>query len=143
MDTHLIHKVYDFFNQMIHPNDLKLVSNSKIRRCPVTGLDISMQPKNSKFLTTTGIIWYYKNEREIYYQFLAIRLTNKLKNKDIKTQIKGIAHSIRNAESNPRNNTRRAINKLLNEKDSLFNNLNLIDKNKLREAGINSQLLNN
>jgi hypothetical protein len=95
-----------------------------------------MQPKNSKFLSTSGIIWYYKNEREIYYQFLATRLTEKLKNKDLKYQFKGIAHSIRNADSNPRNNTRKAIQKLLNDKDSLFNNLQLIDKTKLQEAGM-------
>jgi hypothetical protein len=30
----------------------------------------------------------------------------------------------------------RAIQKLLDEKDSLFNNLQLIDKSKLKEAGL-------
>ena len=137
MENNLIYKVYDFFNHIIHPSDIKL-STAPIKRCPVTGLDISMQPKNSKFLSTSGIIWYYKNEREIYYQFLAIRLTENLKNKYLKYQFKGIAHSIRNSESNPRNNTRRAIQKLLDEKDSLFNNLQLIEKTKLQKAGISS-----
>jgi len=136
MEKNLVYKVYDFFNQIIHPNDIKPTSLKTIKRCPVTGLDISMQPKNSKFISMSGIKWYYKNEIEIYYQFLAIRLTENLKHKDLKSQFKGIAHSIRNCESNPRNNTRRAIKKLLNEKDSLFNNLQLIDKNKLQEAGL-------
>lgn len=137
MENSLIYKVYDFLNHMIHPNELKPISENKIRRCPVTGLDISMQPKNSKFITSTGIGWYYRYEREIYYQFLAIRLTENYKKKNLNSQFKQIAHSIRNAESNPRNNTRRAIKKLLNDKSSLFNNIQLIDKKKLNEAGIN------
>lgn len=121
---------------MIHPQELKPLSENNIRRCPVTGLDISMQPKHTKFLSVTGIKWYYRYERELYYQFLSVRLSPGSLNKDMKTQFKQIAHSIRNAESNPRNNTRRAIQNLLNDKNSLFNNLQLIDKNKLQEAGI-------
>jgi hypothetical protein len=139
MESTLIYKVYDFFNHIIHPNDIKPASLNTIKRCPVTGLDISMQAKNSKFISMSGIKWYYKNEIEIYYQILATRLTDNLKNKDLKQQFKGIAHSIRNCESNPRNNTRRAIKKLLNEEDSLFDNLQLIDKTKLQEAGLKSR----
>ncbi|MCK5169918.1 MAG: hypothetical protein KAQ75_08565, partial [Bacteroidales bacterium] len=108
MENKLIYKVYDFFNNIIHPHDFKLSSTPIVKRCLVTGLDISMQPKNSKFLSTSGIMWYYKNEREIYHQFLAVRLTENLKNKDLRYQFKGIAHSIRNCDSNPRNNTKRA-----------------------------------
>lgn len=136
METNLLNRVFDFFNYMIHPSELKLSSVPTVKRCPVTGLDISMQPKHTKFLGTSGIIWYYKNEREIYYQYLSVRLNPGSLNKDLKTQFKLIAHSIRNAESNPRNNARRAIRKLLNDKNSLFNNLQLIDKKKLQEAGI-------
>lgn len=136
MESNLIYKVYDFFNQFIHSNDIKESNVSAIKRCPVTGLDISMQSKHTKFITTTGIKWYYKNEREIYYQFLATRLTGDFKKKDLKTQFKIIAHSIRNAESNPRNNTKRKINQLIEDKESLFNNYLLIDKQKLKEAGM-------
>lgn len=136
MENSLLYKVYDFFNHFIHPPNLKLSSTFTIKRCPVTGLDISMQPKNSKFITVSGIKWYYRYEREIYYQFLATRLSENLKNKKIELQFKGIAHNIRNAESNPRNNAKKAINKLLNDKSSLFNNLQLIDKSKLQEAGL-------
>jgi hypothetical protein len=50
-------------------------------------------------------------------------------------QCREIAHSIRNSISNPRNNTKKAIKKLLNEKDCLFSNRNLIDKNKMIQAG--------
>ncbi|HAF28097.1 MAG TPA: hypothetical protein DCG75_03520 [Bacteroidales bacterium] len=138
MENSLIYKVYDFINQIIHPKDLKPLLTNPIKRCPVTGLDISMQAKNSKFITVSGIKWYYRYEREIYYQFLAIRLNESSVKKDIETQFRLIAHSIRNAESNPRNNTRRAIQKLLAEKNSLFNNLQLIEKTKLQEAGFYS-----
>ena len=138
MENKLIYKVYDFFNNIMHPNDVTISAIHAIKRCPVTGLDISMQPKHTKFISTSGIKWYHKNEREIYYQILATRLTENLKNRDFNSQFKGIAHSIRNAESNPRNNTKRAIQKLLDEKDSLFNNIQLIDKTKLREAGMSS-----
>ena len=130
--------MYDFFNHMIYPHELKPSSENTIKRCPVTGLDISMQPKHTKFLSASGIKWYYRHEIEIYYQYLSVRLTPGSLNKDLKTQFKLIAHNIRNAESNPRNNTRRAIKKLLNDKSSLFNNMQLIDKNKLQEAGIKS-----
>lgn len=136
MEQKLINRVYDFFNHMIHPSEISPVQKQKIKRCPVTGLDISMQPKYTKFLSVSGIKWYYRYECEIYYQFLSVRLSPESLNKDMKTQFKQIAHSIRNAESNPRNNMRRAINKLLNDKSSLFNNLQLIDKNKLQEAGL-------
>jgi hypothetical protein len=136
MENNLINKVYDFFNHIIHPNELKPDQEQLIKRCPVTGLDISMQPKNSKFITISGIMWYYKHEIEIYYQFLAIRLNKNYQKKDLKSQFRMIAHSIRNEDSNPRNNTRRAVKKLLNDKNSLFNNQALIDKNKLLEAGL-------
>jgi hypothetical protein len=146
MENKLIYKVYDFINNIIHPYDIKLSSDSSEvisseKICPVTGLDISMQPRNSKFLSSSGVKWYYENDREVFDKIVATRLTESLKSKDISKQFKGIAHSIRNAESNPRNNIKRSIQKLLNEKDSLFNNLQLIDKTKLREAGINSTIL--
>ena len=141
MENNLIYKVYDFFNHIIHPNDIRLfpasseiTSSEKI--CPVTGLDISMQPKNSKFLSSVGIRWYYDYDRRTFDVVLAPKLTEVIKSKDIRRQFRKIAHSIRNADSNPRNNTKRAIQKLLNEKDSLFNNMQLIDKTKFKEAGM-------
>ena len=145
MENSLIYKVYDFFNQIIHPNDIRLSSSSSEiisseKICPVTGLDISMQPKNSKFLSSVGVEWYYDYDRRTFDAVLAPRLTEDIKSKDISRQFRKIAHSIRNADSNPRNNTKRAIQKLLNEKDSLFNNMQLIDKTKFKEAGMSSTL---
>ncbi|MCD4834632.1 MAG: hypothetical protein K8R31_12600 [Bacteroidales bacterium] len=138
MENNLIYKVYDFFNQIIHPNDIRLSSASSEKICPVTGLDISMQPRNSKFLSSSGVKWYYENDIKTFDKILAPRLTESFKSKDINIQFREVAHSIRNADSNPRNNTRRAIQKLLDEKDSLFNNMQLIEKTKLQEAGMSS-----
>ena len=145
MENKLIYKVYDFFNHIIHSHDIKLSSASSEvmseKICPVTGLDISMQPRNSKFLSSSGVKWYYENDRKIFDKALAPKLTESFKSKDINMQFREIAHSIRNVDSNPRNNTKRAIQKLLNEKDSLFNNMQLIDKTKLQEAGMSSTIL--
>lgn len=141
MENNLIYKVYDFFNNMIQSHDIKLFSSSSDvvnseKICPITKLDISMQSKNSKFLSTSGVKWYFENNRKVYDVRLAPILTESSKNKDISVQFSEIAHSIRNSDSNPRNNTKRAIRKLLNEHNSLFNNLQLIDKQKLQEAGM-------
>ena len=141
MEGHLIDKVYDFFQHIIHFSDLKEYTHhsknvDQKRICPVTGLDISMQPKNSKFLSPLGVKWYYENNKKLYDKILASRLTENIKDKELKVQFREIAHGIRNSVSNPKNNARRAIQKLLSEKDILFNNFQLIDKHKLQEAGI-------
>jgi hypothetical protein len=141
MDHNLLNKVYDFVQHIIHLNETGALSprnqnSSSVKKCPVTRLDISMQLKNSKFLSYTGVQWYYEHDRKTYEKILLPRLTENYLNKDIEIQFREIAHSIRNTDSNPRNNTRRAIRKLLDEEGSLFDNLQLIDKSKLKEAGI-------
>jgi len=144
MEMNALNKIYEFLNDFIHPNELKIrISDTNTERnrkskkeCPVTGLDISMQPRNSKFLSYTGVKWYYHHDYKTYSKVLAPRLSSIWKNRDINDQCKEIAHSIRNSDSNPRNNTRRAIRKVLSDNNSLFNNLDLIDKTKLKEAGL-------
>lgn len=141
MEQNLFNRVYDFVQYIMHLNDtgyssLRTSNTSLIKKCPVTRLDISMQPKNSKFLSYKGVQWYYEHDRETYEKLLLPRLTENYRDMDIKIQFREIAHSIRNTDSNPRNNTRRAIHKLLSEEGSLFDNLQLIDKSKLKEAGI-------
>ena len=136
MEQNIINRVYDFLNHMVHPSDELTDKIPKIKRCPITGLDISMQLQNTKFLSASGVEWYYMHEREIFIQFLAVRMSESLRKKNLKLQFKGIAHSIRNSESNLRNNTKRSIHKLLRDKNSLFDNMSLIDKNKLLDAGI-------
>lgn len=140
MEENFLHKVYDFVNQIIHLDDLKLFSEdsketSPVKRCPVTGLDISMQPKNSKFLSYTGVKWYYEHDFSTYKKVLAPKLHDHTPGKEIDLQFREIAHTIRNSDSNPRNNTKRAIRRILDDQSSLFNNMELIDKKKLKDAG--------
>ena len=108
----------------------------KIKTCPVTGLDISMQPKNSKFLSYTGVKWYYNNDFQTYKNILEPVLRKSWKYKPLKDQFKEIAHIVRNRDSNPRNNIKRVLNRILSDNNTLFNNRNLIDKKKLKKAGI-------
>jgi hypothetical protein len=135
MESHLLNKIYTFFEVIIHPGK-RPVKERKIKRCPVTGLNISMQPKNSKFLSFSGVKWYYENKNEVYRNILEPRLTGTWKDKPINRQFSEIAHAIRNSDSNPRNNTKRAVNRILNEQNTLFSNINLIDVKKLRKAGL-------
>jgi hypothetical protein len=135
MESHLLNKIYTFIEVIIHPGK-RTVKAHKIKRCPVTGLDISMQPKNSKFLSFSGVKWYYENKHDVYKNFLEPRLTGTWKDKPINRQFSEIAHAIRNSDSNPRNNTKRAVNRILNEQNTLFSNINLIDVKKLRKAGL-------
>jgi len=141
MEENFLHKVYELFNQVIHLNDIKILSQSEkkqsaIKSCPVTGLDISMQPKNSKFLSYTGVKWYFEHDYKTYKKVLMSRAQKNHTDKDNEYQFREIAHNIRNSDSNPRNNTKRAINKIINDDHCLFNNFELIDKNKLKEAGM-------
>ncbi|HJX72500.1 MAG TPA: hypothetical protein VJ346_11120, partial [Bacteroidales bacterium] len=119
MERHLLNKIYTFIEVLIHPGKRSSKSR-KIKRCPVTGLDISMQPKNSKFLSFSGVKWYYENNPEVYKKILEPRLTGTWKDKPISRQFSEIAHAIRNSDSNPRNNTKRAVNRILNEQNTLF-----------------------
>jgi len=134
MEHHLLQKVYTFFEVLIHP-EKRSVKRRKIKRCPVTGLDISMQPKNSKFLSYSGVKWYYEKRNEIYRNLLEPKLTGTWKDEPLNRQFAEIAHAIRNCDSNPRNNTKRAVTRILHDKNTLFSNISLIDKKKLREAG--------
>lgn len=140
MENTLIHKVYYLINEFIHPNGTSDISPSELsidhaKVCPVTGLDISMQPKNSKFISPLGVQWYHTHRRELFRQKLLPYLHHRDKNNPQEQQFTEIAHNIRNADSNPRNNTRRKIKKILDDQNCLFNNLELIDSKKMKEAG--------
>lgn len=100
--------------------------------CIVTGIDISMQKKGSRFLSIEGIRFLYKNDRQAYNELLS-QLPSKWHNVSIDVQIYKIAHHIRDQYFNPRNSIRRAIKKLYSE-PSLFDNRKLISKEKLKIA---------
>jgi hypothetical protein len=95
-----------------------------------------MQPKNSKFISYSGVKWYHENNHEIYKKVLEPKLTGTWMDKPLTRQFKEIAHAVRNSDSNPRNNTKRRVNRIIQDQNTLFSNIKLIDKKKLREAGL-------
>jgi hypothetical protein len=144
MGGNILNKVYSNIIRLFHHHDT--VNNNlrpgrkrragKNKTCPVTGLDISMQPKNSKFLSYTGVKWYYNNNYETYRTLLEPMLRKRWKYKSLKDQFREIAHIVRNRDSNPRNNIKRILSRILSDKNTLFNNVSLIDKKKLKNAGL-------
>lgn len=82
-----------------------------IKVCPVTGLDISMQRKESRFLGITGIKFYMKHDPPVRDELLG-RLSSRWEKAPLEVKIKEIAHSIRNEYYNPRNNAKRALMRL-------------------------------
>ena len=74
--------------------------NSDNTLCQITKLNISMQKDNSILLSHTGLRYYYKNERKVFEQIRRRYLSKKWHNSSFETQIKEIAHNIRNTKSN-------------------------------------------
>lgn len=70
------------------------------RFCLVTGLNISMQKSDSILLSHTGLKYYYNTDKKIYKEIKYKYLSTKWSNSDYKTEIKEIAHNIRNTNSN-------------------------------------------
>ena len=106
----LIQEKADFLNTEtteINPLNIRLLSvvstpeeNDPNRRfCKVTGLNISMQ-KDSNKLSHTGLKYYYKTDRKIYDEVKRKYLSENWKDADHKTQIREIAHNIRNRHNN-------------------------------------------
>lgn len=68
--------------------------------CKVTGFNISMQKNDSILLSHTGLKYYYKTDRKIFEQLKRRYLSKVWNNSDFETQIKELAHNIRNSNSN-------------------------------------------
>jgi hypothetical protein len=141
MDASLLHRVYKLINGIIHPIEFPDVpygsAGNQVRNlCPVTKLDISMQPGNSKFISALGAKWYHDHKISVFEKILLPYLKDQRPGKPPEQQFIEIAHNIRNADSNPRNNARRAVKKILDDKHCLFDNRELIDRNKLEAAGL-------
>ena len=113
--------------------------NSSINECIVTELDISMQKPGSRFLCTDGIKFYKENNPEIWLM-LWKRLSSNWHGCVEEVQIQEIHHSIRNEYFNKIHNTRRSINKIMND-PALFNQLYLIHPDKLEIAGLTCKTL--
>lgn len=100
------------------------------RKCIVTGLDISMQKDDSKFLCTAGILWYKENDLQIWMS-LKERLSDRWASASIEKKVEEIHHSIRNEYFNPINKRRQQYREILSY-PSLFD-LNLTLKSEYRE----------
>lgn len=114
----------------------KIKTSSQI--CPVTNLSIRMQRKDSIFLCTSGILFYKKYKPEIYKE-LVKRLSKKWKNSTEEKRIEELHHSIRNEYNNEIFNNRRDIDRLFEKEKlqpSIFDTRNLIEKSRLRVAGL-------
>jgi hypothetical protein len=68
--------------------------------CQVTKINISMQKNDSILLSHTGLKYYYKNDKKVFEQIKRRYLSKRWSSSDFETQIKEIAHNIRNAKSN-------------------------------------------
>jgi hypothetical protein len=144
MNPDVLNRVYKALSGIIHWNDpgnanhirKKRQDIQKMKMCKITGLNISMQPDSSKFLSRTGVEWYYRNDPELYKSMLEPRLQEHWKKEPLEVQFREIAHLIRDEDSNRRHSTRRQIDKILQEKNVLFDNYKLIAKDKLKAAGM-------
>jgi len=68
--------------------------------CQVTGLNISMQKDDSILLSHTGLKYYFKTDKKVFDEVKRKFLSLVWKDDDYQTQIKEIAHNIRNKSSN-------------------------------------------
>jgi hypothetical protein len=68
--------------------------------CQVTKINISMQKDNSILLSHTGLKYYYKTDRKVFEQIKRKYLSKQWIKSDFETQIKEIAHNIRNTKNN-------------------------------------------
>ena len=110
LTAEIMSKKIDFLNNnpiQIDPLTIKskrIVSNYenevKKRLCKVTGFNISMQKYDSILLSHTGLKYYYKTDKKIFEQIKRKYLSKRWRTADSETQIKEIAHNIRNKKSN-------------------------------------------
>lgn len=75
-------------------------NDTKKHICKVTGFNISMQKENSSLLSHTGLKYYYNTDKRIFEQIKRRYLTKIWFKSNFETQIKEIAHNIRNENSN-------------------------------------------
>jgi hypothetical protein len=88
------------YNRGICTQNNTQTNNVKTLLCKVTGLNISMQKNNSLLLSHKGLKYYFKTDQKVFEQIKRQYLSNRWSSSDFETQIKEIAHNIRNAKSN-------------------------------------------
>jgi hypothetical protein len=73
-------------------------SNSPV--CKITNINISMQKNDSILLSHTGLKYYHETDKKVFEQIKRKYLSKVWFESDFETQIKEIAHNIRNTKSN-------------------------------------------
>ena len=102
----IINKIDDLDTKGASIYPLNILSNhtplniSTDNKCKVTGMNISMQKADSFLLSHTGLKYYYKTDKKIFKQIKRHYLTKRWWREDYQTQIKEIAHNIRNRYNN-------------------------------------------
>ena len=100
VNNYAISTVYNSRNCIQNNQDYNLKDEPlKNNICKITGLDISMQ-KESILLSHSGLKYYFKNDKKIFEQIRNKYLSKQWSKADFQTQIKEIAHNIRNTISN-------------------------------------------
>ena len=105
----------------INTSTLINLENAHFNKCLVTGLDISMQKKGSKFLCVSGLQFYYKNHPNIYNELKEKYLTNEKKETNLKTQFYYLSHNIRNFKTNIIHNRKQFEKRNYNPNQLQFN----------------------
>lgn len=90
------------YNRGICPYNETTIDRTKITICKVTGFNISMQKEDSILLSHTGLKYYYNTDKRIFEQIKRRYLSKIWFKSNFETQIKEIAHNIRNTNSNLR-----------------------------------------
>jgi len=118
---------------LLYGNNSPMAINDRI--CIVTGISISCQKPESKFLCISGIRQLKKTDPEGYEKLRDQRLNSKWLIYPLEVHFREIAHSIRNEFYNPKHNTRQSILKI-NEDPVLFDQWPLISQDKRQIAGV-------
>ncbi len=79
---------------------LNLPTNTDTKKCKITGLNISMQKEDSLLLSHTGLMYFLKEDKDIFEQVKNKYLPLWRHNLSLEIQIKELAHNIRNTRSN-------------------------------------------
>lgn len=97
IETNQINPLYIGLKRTVFTSE----NNDPNRRfCQVTGLNISMQKDDSILLSHTGLKYYFKTDKKVFDEVKRKFLSSVWKDDDYQTQIKEIAHNIRNKSSN-------------------------------------------
>ena len=98
--------------------EVKKVKNNEVkapeyrdRKCLITGLDISMQKESSILLSHTGLKHHSKTNKKEFENIKNKHLSKKWIEADFKTQIKELAHNIRNKYNNVKTGSRKRQSK--------------------------------